>query len=92
MAFEVKISIGRPEARWWAVLEARWLRFRSTVESVGFPEESHCDQCDLQGVCTYLHGLGGSKCKAYPKVYHLKARWDDGGTRNAEETHELSKS
>jgi hypothetical protein len=56
-----------------AKLSAKWMRFRSSIVDVEYPRESHCDQCDLQGVCDYLHDRSWNyrDCKAYPRVYRL---------------------
>lgn len=45
----------------------------ANIECVKFPNESHCDQCDLQAYCDILHDRSTrySDCKAYPKVYKL---------------------
>jgi len=53
--------------------EAKAMLRAATVVDVDFPGESHCDQCDLQGVCDYLHDqyTPGRECKAYPRVYRL---------------------
>ena len=55
-----------------AVRRAKRMLAQSTIVDALHPRESHCDQCDLQGVCDYLHGAGGAGCKAYPRVYKLK--------------------
>jgi hypothetical protein len=54
-----------------AKLDAKQRLSRAQIVDVKYPTESHCDQCDLQGVCCYLHGPKGKDCKAFPKVYRL---------------------
>lgn len=54
-------------------IKARLMRRRAKIVDAEEPNESRCDQCDLQRVCCYLHGMDnrGKGCKAYPKVYQL---------------------
>ena len=59
-----------------AVLHARWMRFRADVVEAEHSEESYCDQCDLQGVCDYLHDRrrNYADCRVYPRVYRFHRR------------------
>ena len=63
---KIKLDDGRH------LIDARQMLSRASIEPPARPEESHCDQCDLQGVCDYLHGSRGSGCKAFPLVYKLR--------------------
>ena len=64
----------RPRGLTMAKLEARWMRWRAEIVEPSHPEESHCDQCDLQGVCDYLHDRkrNYADCRAFPRVYRRR--------------------
>jgi len=62
---------------WWCKIKAYWLRYKSSIVVVEYPNESHCDQCDLQADCDWLHDRtrNYADCKAYPNVYRLPNKY-----------------